>query len=118
MENQDLMKLAALLLPMLAPYLTTILKKLWALKFTNRPLLNWGKSYVAGVLIASIEQLSGVPLPSDLANLDVGTVTAVLTSGAVIGALGSWARDFFDIMKRVVPAETKTGAVVRLVAGK
>ena len=109
-----------LLLPVIVPYVTAAIKKLWLLAMGSLPKwLGPFKAVAAGWIVSGVSRAIGVPLPTDLGQITDDTTTAILISGVVIGAMGAWVRDLFDGLKtRFGDSPTIWGKVLRAVAGR
>ncbi len=108
----------ALLLPVIVPYVTAAIKKVWSLAMGRVPKwLGPFKAVVAGWMVAGLSRAVGVPLPTDLTQITDDTTTAILMSGVVIGAVGAWVRDLFDSLKKRFDEDSTIGKLVRLLAG-
>ncbi len=109
----------ALLLPIVVPYVTAAIKRLWAAMMGRVPKwLGPFKAVVAGWMVAGVSRAVGVPLPTDLTQITDDTTTAILMSGVLIGAVGAWIRDLFDSLKKRFDEDSAIGKLVRLVSGR
>lgn len=100
-------------------YLTAGIKRLWLVAFNALPKwLGPFKAMVGGWVVAALSKALGVDLPTDLTQLNDSTTLSILTSGVIIGALGSWVRNLFDGLKKRFGSDTRLGTIVRALAGK
>ena len=112
-------ELLMVLLPILVPYVTAGIKKLWVLVMRSGPAwMGPVRGMLGGMIVAAVAKATGIPLPSDLTQLSDQTVLSVLTSGAVLGALGAWIKDATDGVKTAHGPDSLAGKLIRAVAGE
>lgn len=113
MKNEML----TVLLPILVPYLTSALKTgLGKLRGSYPAWFKPFRPLLAGAVVAAVAKSVGVPLPSDLMQITDGDITAILTSGVVIGMGGAWLHTFTESLKESFGPDQVIGMVARLVS--
>lgn len=88
------------LIPILVPMIVAAIKKVNAKLREQHKWLALPITWLISMLITSLSRWAGVELPTDLANWDEGTVTALLTNSTVLAATGVFAREIYDQGKK------------------